>query len=165
MAALMKPAGATRPCLHQGNPAFKRAASQCATAPSSSLMRCASGSGSSASPPSISSPEARGRTAISKASMPVCAMNCSTARSSTALRRCGSSPAGGAIIQPGKAAQQPRISTIGPGNDQDASLAARLRYATPPAQAGIGGALQLTTQPDQSSRAVHSKGEHSGCLA
>jgi hypothetical protein len=30
--------------------------------------------------------------------MPVCEMNCSTAKSSTALRRCGSSPAGGAII-------------------------------------------------------------------
>ncbi|WP_209092297.1 hypothetical protein, partial [Sphingomonas trueperi] len=31
----------------------------------------------------------------------------------------------------------------------------RLRYATPPAQAGITGAHQLTMQPDQSSQAVH----------
>jgi hypothetical protein len=98
MAALMKPSGATRPCLHQGECCLRGAASQCATAPSSSLMRCASDSAGLASLPSISSPAAHGRTAISKASMPVCEMNCSTAKSSTALRRCGSSPAGGAII-------------------------------------------------------------------
>jgi transposase-like protein len=35
MAALMKPAGAPRPCLHQGKPALQRTASQCAMAMSS----------------------------------------------------------------------------------------------------------------------------------
>ena len=63
-------------------------------------------------------------------------------------------------LQSPPAAQQPRISTTGSGNDQDASLAARLRCAPPPAQAGIGGDLQLTMQPDQSSRAVHHSSAH-----
>ncbi len=53
-----------------------------------------------------------------------------------------------------RAAQQPRKSTTSARNDPGASLAARLRGAPPPAQAGIGSDIQLTTQPDQSSRAV-----------
>ena len=61
-------------------------------------MRCANGSGGSVSRPSISSPEAHGRMAISKASMPVFATNCSMVKSYTAWRRSGASPAGGAIL-------------------------------------------------------------------
>ena len=95
MAALMKPSGATRPCLHQGECCLRGAASQCATAPSSSLMRCASDSAGFASLPSISSPAVRGRMAISRASMPACGTNCSTAKSSTASRKSVASPAGG----------------------------------------------------------------------
>ena len=51
-----------------------------------------------ASSPCISSQGVLWRTAISRASMLACATNCSTARSSTVSRRCGSSPAGGGTI-------------------------------------------------------------------
>src|SRR3546814_5104108 len=54
-----------------------------------------------------------------------------------------------------EACRQIGLSTTSTRNDQNASLAARLRCAPPPAKAGIGGDLQLTMQPDQSSRAVH----------
>jgi transposase InsO family protein len=57
-------------------------------------------------------------------------------------------------LQPGAPTQQPRLPSASAGNDQDASLASRLRCAPPPGQAGIEGAHQLTTQPDQSSRGV-----------
>lgn len=60
MTALMRPAGATRPCLDQGIAALRKAASQFAAVPSSSLMRCANGSGGSATLPSIYSPAALG---------------------------------------------------------------------------------------------------------
>jgi len=49
-----------------------------------------------ASQPSMSSREARGRTAISKASTLACRTSCSTARSSTASRKSVASQAGGA---------------------------------------------------------------------
>lgn len=55
-------------------------------------------------------------------------------------------------LQSPPAAQQPPISTPASGNEQDVSLADRLRCAPPPAHAGIGGDLQLTMQPDLSSR-------------
>src|SRR3546814_19245719 len=54
-----------------------------------------------------------------------------------------------------EACRQIGLSTTSTRNDQNASLAARLRCAPHPAKAGIGGDLQLTMQPDQSSRAVH----------
>src|SRR3546814_2947151 len=54
-----------------------------------------------------------------------------------------------------EACRQIGLATTSTRNDQNASLAARLRCAPPPAKAGIGGDLQLTMQPDQSSRAVH----------
>ena len=59
-----------------------------------------------------------------------------------------------------EACRQIGLSTTSTRNDQNASLAARLRCAPPPAKAGIGGDLQLTMQPDQSSRAVHHSSAH-----
>src|SRR3546814_7554852 len=47
-----------------------------------------------------------------------------------------------------EACRQIGLSTTSTRNDQNASLAARLRCAPPPAKAGIGGDLQLTMQPE-----------------
>src|SRR3546814_13961522 len=54
-----------------------------------------------------------------------------------------------------EACRQIGLSTTSTRNDQNASLAARLRCAPPPTKAGIGGDHPLTMHPDQSSRAVH----------
>jgi len=58
-------------------------------------------------------------------------------------------------LQSGSATQQSGLPPASTRNDDDASAATRLRFAPPPAHAGIRGADQLTTQPDRVSRAVH----------
>ena len=86
MAALMKPAGATRPCLHQGNPALRETGSQCAIAPSSPAMPCWHGAARSVWNGITSRREDRCRTAMSRASTAACATSCSTRRCSSAWR-------------------------------------------------------------------------------
>src|SRR3546814_12990901 len=49
-----------------------------------------------------------------------------------------------------EACRQIGLSTTSTRNDQNASLAARLRCAPPPAKAGLGGDLQLTLQERKS---------------
>lgn len=123
------------------------------TAPSSSPKRCASGSWDSASIPSISMPKVRGRTAISKASMPICDMNCLTAIFLTALRRRRSSPAGGAIMTTAQGRRAASEILHRPRIGQDAGLAARFRGTRrppPPPRLALEGTHRLIIQPERS---------------
>src|SRR3546814_11468789 len=53
-----------------------------------------------------------------------------------------------------EACRQIGLSTTSTRNDQNASLAARLRCAPPPATAGLGADLRLTMPTDQASQPV-----------
>ena len=95
MTALMKPAGATRPCLHQGSAPLRGAASQCAMALNLRAGRSCNGPARTRSSGITSIPESPSRTASSRASTAHCAMSCSTRSCSTAwLTPAGSWPSG-----------------------------------------------------------------------
>lgn len=95
MTALMKPAGATRPCLHQGSAPLRGAASQCAMALNLRAGRSCNGPARTRSSGITSIPVSPSRTASSRASTAHCAMSCSTRSCSTAwLTPAGSWPSG-----------------------------------------------------------------------
>jgi len=83
MTASMKPAGATRPCLHQGNRAIPEPASQCAMALNLRAGSSCNGPAETRSSGITSIPVSLSRTASSRASTAHCAMSCLTKNCST----------------------------------------------------------------------------------